>query len=167
MADRRDVVQSGTSSDTRAAGSHEGGRASDALATSSDRHEGRLPVGAPTDDAFGPLTGYVHGFAEGIAAAAASGIPRGAFVTIGQRSPRQIRAASTVLIPPSRRGAGHSANDNGSANLGKSRSSVWRDLLFLLMLAASLIGAFYTGRTHSSERIIVVPGPSSHLSVVT
>jgi hypothetical protein len=57
-----------------------------------------------------------------------------------------------------------SANDNVAA--GESRS-VWRDLFFLMILAATVAGAFWSGRVHGLQKVIVVPAPSSFHSVIT
>jgi hypothetical protein len=59
---------------------------------------------------------------------------------------------------------GRSANDNVAA--GESRS-VWRDLFFLMILAATVAGAFWSGRVHGLQKVIVVPAPSSFYSVIT
>ena len=58
-----------------------------------------------------------------------------------------------------------SANDNEAA--ARDRRSVWRDLFFLMVLAATVAGAFWSGRVHGIQKVIVVPGPSSFYSVVT
>ncbi len=58
-----------------------------------------------------------------------------------------------------------SANDNEVA--ARRGRSVWRDLFFLMVLAATVVGAFWSGRVHGVQKVIVVPGPSSFYSVVT
>ena len=84
-------------------------------------------------------------------------IPAEAFVSIGSPAPRPKR--NSPRAKPSR-----SANDNHAA--GEQRS-VWRDLFFLAILAAALVGAFWSGRVQGYQKVIVVPGPSSFYSVVT
>ena len=44
---------------------------------------------------------------------------------------------------------------------------MWRDLFFLAALAATVAGAFWSGRVQGYQKVIVVPGPSSFYSVVT
>jgi hypothetical protein len=44
---------------------------------------------------------------------------------------------------------------------------VWRDLFFLMILAATVAGAFWSGRVHGLQKVIVVPAPSSFDSVIT
>jgi hypothetical protein len=86
-------------------------------------------------------------------------VPGWAFVSIGRRG------KASVPRVQSRRGApGRSANDNVAA--GESRS-VWRDLFFLMVLAATVAGAFWSGRVHGLQKVIVVPAPSSFYSVIT
>jgi hypothetical protein len=58
-----------------------------------------------------------------------------------------------------------SANDNDVA--ARHGRSVWRDMFFLMILAATVVGAFWSGRVHGVQKVIVVPGPSSFYSVVT
>ncbi len=58
-----------------------------------------------------------------------------------------------------------SANDNNAPT--GDRRSVWRDLFFLMVLAATVAGAFWSGRVHGIQKVIVVPGPSTSSSVVT
>ena len=78
-------------------------------------------------------------------------VPAGAFVSVGRR------AGSVTTV--GRRGV---ANDNGRGH------SVWRDVFFLAVLAATVVGAFWSGRLQGGvQRVIVVPGPSSFYSVVT
>ena len=81
-------------------------------------------------------------------------VPAGAFVSVG----RGAKPTGPVR-PVGRRGV---ANDNGRGH------SVWRDVFFLAILAATVAGAFWSGRVHGGvQRVIVVPGPSSFHSVVT
>lgn len=91
----------------------------------------------------------------------AGSVPASAFVKVG-RSGRFGKRGARVI-----RDAGRaSANDNVAAANPGGRS-VWRDLLFLAILAATVIGAFWSGRVHGLQRVIVVPAPSSFHSVIT
>lgn len=58
------------------------------------------------------------------------------------------------------------ANDNAEAAPSRRRT-VLRELVFLLIFAATLAGTYYIGRMNAATNVIVVPGPSSHRSVVT
>jgi hypothetical protein len=87
-------------------------------------------------------------------------VPDRAFVSIGRRS--------TAPVPRHRAGNGilaSSANDN-QVRSGDKRS-MWRDLFFLAILAATVVGAFWSGRMQGYQKVIVVPGPSSFYSQVT
>ena len=98
----------------------------------------------------GATTALIGAFAR----AAFKKVPSTAFVSIGR----------TAGAPaPKRRVKSRSANDNMSAE----QRSVWRDLFFLAILAATVAGAFWSGRVHGLQKVIVVPGPSSFYSVVT
>ena len=98
---------------------------------------GRIAAPFPT------LTGTVSGR-----------VPPAAFVIVG----RPVTSTSTVLP---------TANDNTPVRDARVRSS-WRDLFFLALLAITIAGAFWSGKLHATqERVIVVPGPSSHRNVVT
>lgn len=76
-------------------------------------------------------------------------VPNHAFVIIGSREGR---------LP--------TANDNARAGSTRARS-VWRDLFFLAILAMTIVGAFWSGKLNATQRVIVVPGPSSDRHVVT
>lgn len=86
----------------------------------------------------------------------ANRVPSTAFVSIGQ--------GARSLVPRISRATAVVANDNRA---GASTRSVWRDLFFLAILAATVIGAFWSGRLHGFQKVIVVPGPSSFHSTVT
>ena len=86
--------------------------------------------------------------------AALKKVPPTAFVSIGRKG---------GTAAPKRPARSRSANDNVSAE----QRSVWRDLFFLAILAATVAGAFWSGRVHGLQKVIVVPGPSSFHSVVT
>lgn len=47
------------------------------------------------------------------------------------------------------------------------KKSLWRELFFLGMLAATLWGAYHTGRMNAQQRVIVIPIPESRLSMIT
>lgn len=85
-------------------------------------------------------------------------IPDAAFVSVGRP------AGATGPRVPALRVKSRFANDNVA---GAGRRSVWRDLFFLAVLAATVVGAFWSGRVHGIQKVIVVPGPSSFYSVVT
>lgn len=90
-------------------------------------------------------------------------VPVSAFVSIG----RMAGTAEVSGTIPLRRARSASANDNVAAFGAASGKSIWRELFFLAVLVATLAGAFWTGRVHGFQKIIVVPGPSSFYSVVT
>jgi hypothetical protein len=85
-------------------------------------------------------------------------VPDDAFVSVGQS------AGAVVPRIPARSSSSRVANDNVA---GGNARSVWRDLFFLAVLAATVVGAFWSGRVHGVQRVIVVPGPSSFHSVIT
>ena len=76
-------------------------------------------------------------------------VPDSAFVVIG----RSVQA---------------SANDNQAPRPSSARIRfALRDALMLAPLAASLAGAFYTGRQHATQNVIVVPVSSNSRNAVT
>ena len=87
-------------------------------------------------------------------------VPASALVSIARRSVAPVPRYRARMSPVSR-----SANDNEAA--ASDRRSVWRDLFFLMVLAATVLGAFWSGRVHGLQKVIVVPGPSTFYSVVT
>ncbi|NNM73313.1 hypothetical protein [Enterovirga aerilata] len=125
----------------------------------------KVPGSAPVVPA-GPAAGAVRslpGAGEGERVLRIPGavrrVPVSAFVSIGRRA--------SSPVPSHRAGrqvSGRSANDNAPAG---ERRSVWRDLFFLAVLFATVAGAFWSGRVHGLQKVIVVPGPSSFYSVVT
>jgi hypothetical protein len=80
-------------------------------------------------------------------------VPDSAFVTIG----RAERASS---LPAS-------ANDNAARPSSKRIRFALRDAVMLAILAATVAGAFYSGRLHAAQTVIVVPGPSSARNAIT
>lgn len=105
-----------------------------------------------------PAAGPARSFPEAGREARRS-VPSSAFVSIGRR------AGAFLPHMQSRKGTpGRSANDNVAAG---ERRSVWRDLFFLMILAATVAGAFWSGRVHGLQKVIVVPAPSSFDSVIT
>lgn len=87
-------------------------------------------------------------------------VPQAVFVSIGRTS-----SAAPASVPSAgRRVPGRSANDNVASPGGRS---VWRDLFFLAILFATVLGAFWSGRVHGLQKVIVVPESSSVRSVVT
>ena len=114
-----------------------------------------------------PVTGSVRSFPQAGAELAGAlkrhllrRVPASAIVSIGARA--------TAPVPRHRARLGffvRSANDN-KAPAGERRG-VLRDIFFLMILAATVAGAFWSGRVHAIQKVIVVPGPSSFYSVVT
>jgi hypothetical protein len=83
-------------------------------------------------------------------------VPASAFVTIGRET-----APAAVSPAPS-------ANDNHVPRPSQARMRfALRDVLMLAALAASLAGAFYSGRLHAAQTVIVVPTASSPRNAVT
>lgn len=80
-------------------------------------------------------------------------VPHHAFVTVGVRE-----VLPSTVLP--------TANDNTRAATTRARS-VWRDLFFLAILAMTIVGAFWSGKLNATQRVIVVPGPSSDRHIVT
>ncbi len=126
----------------------------------------RAPGSAPAAMAAS-ATGSVRSFPQtGVELASAlkrqvlRRVPASALVSIAPR------AAAPVPRSWARRGfLSRSANDNNAPT--GDRRSVWRDLFFLMVLAATVAGAFWSGRVHGIQKVIVVPGPSTSSSVVT
>jgi hypothetical protein len=87
-------------------------------------------------------------------------VPASAFVSIGRLSGRVLPGGARLL-------GSRGANDNFVAPAALAGRSRWRDLFFLAVLAATVAGAFFSGRVHGFQRVIVVPSPSSFHSVVT
>jgi hypothetical protein len=77
-------------------------------------------------------------------------VPDAAFVIIGRDS-----AARSLPTP-----AAQVANDNDAARGARTRSAV-RDAIFLVVLGLTLVGAFYSGRMHAAQNVIVVEPPAS------
>jgi hypothetical protein len=84
-------------------------------------------------------------------------IPVSAFVSIG-------RSSNSPVARHRARGVRRFANDNHAK---PHQNSLWRDLFFLAILAATVFGAFWSGRVHGQQKVIVVPAPLSHNSVIT
>lgn len=99
-------------------------------------------------------------------------------VAVPVRSGLPIRPAPTLAAVPmealvaiarpvperrfAKRGPGPSANDNG-----RQQRSTWRDLFFLAVLFVTVATAFWGGRLHAYQRVIVVPPPTVVGSVIT
>lgn len=86
-------------------------------------------------------------------------LPASVFVSIGRPAPAVAEGGRRFA----RRG---SANDNVARPETPARS-VWRDLFFLAILAATVAGAFWSGRVHGLQNVIVVPGPTGFNTVIT
>ncbi|WP_375458233.1 hypothetical protein [uncultured Enterovirga sp.] len=89
-------------------------------------------------------------------------VPLDAFVPIAPR----------MLPPPSRaqlmlEGPAEGANDNASPLPVPATRSLLREIIFLLIFAATLAGTYYIGRLTSAVTVISVPGPTSDHSRVT
>ncbi len=126
--------------------------------------------GIVTDDAQGPAMGRMDMTLDPMLDATASApshvaqfpslkgtasgrVPHHAFVMVGTQESRP-----PAVLP--------TANDNIRA--GTTRTpSVWRDLIFLAILAMTIVGAFWSGKLNATQRVIVVPGPSSDRHMVT
>ena len=85
-------------------------------------------------------------------------VPADAFVSVG---PARPRLTGPKLIWSKLRPVA-TANDNTPG-----RRSVWRDVFFLALLFATVAGAFWSGRVQGTQRVIVVPAPSSFHSIMT
>lgn len=86
-------------------------------------------------------------------------VPGHAFVSIGRRGNAPVPRFRARGV------AARSANDNHA--LTGDKRSMWRDLFFLMVLAATVVGAFWSGRMQGYQKVIVVPGPSSFYNQVT
>ena len=91
----------------------------------------------------------------------ATRIPADAVVPV-----RSGRPASTVLLLTGPTQA--TANDNASAKTTAPsfRRAVYRQIFFLLVLAATLAGTFYIGRVNGFQKIIEVPEPAGRHSSI-
>ena len=125
----------------------------------------------PAASLSAPASGAVRSFSETgralteiLQARARKSVPTTAFVTIGQAGPRRQPRLRPPPPSPPRRPVVRSANDNTA---GAEHRSVWRDLVFLLVLAATVAGAFWSGRVNGIQRVIVVPEAVTPNSVVT
>jgi hypothetical protein len=83
-------------------------------------------------------------------------VPGSAFVSIGSRRRGGIPVYPIRPLPRC------FANDNAP-----DKRALWRDLVFLMILAATVAGAFWSGRMHGYQKVIVVPAPSSFHTIVT
>lgn len=114
--------------------------------------DGQAMGPSPARDMAAPDSSRVAEFPT-LKGTASGRVPHHAFVTVAQRQ------TSPSAIPLT-------ANDNARAGATRTRS-VWRDLLFLAILAMTIAGAFWSGKLNATQRVIVVPGPSSDRHVVT
>lgn len=80
-------------------------------------------------------------------------VPDAAFVTIG-------RTQSRPTLPTI-------ANDNWARPSSKRIRFALRDAVMMVILAVTLAGAFYSGRLHAAQTVIVVPPPASERNVLT
>lgn len=82
-------------------------------------------------------------------------VPADALAPIGSRLLPPIERPLLLTSPlPT-----DTANDNATpaAAEASSRRSIYRDLFFLFVLAATLVGTFYVGRLNAFQNVIVVP----------
>lgn len=80
------------------------------------------------------------------------------FVVVGSGRPPRGSVGRRRVVPPI-------ANDNISRPIPKR--GVLRELFFLGILAATLLGAFATGRAHPLQNVIVIPEPMDPRSRLT
>jgi hypothetical protein len=80
------------------------------------------------------------------------------FVVVGRGRPARRSVGRRRVVPPI-------ANDNIPRPIPKR--GVLRDVFFLGILAATLLGAFATGRAHPVQKIIVIPEPMDLRSRLT
>src|SRR4051812_31778973 len=80
------------------------------------------------------------------------------FVVVGRGRPARGSVGRRRIVPPI-------ANDNIPRPIAKR--GVLRDVFFLGILAATLLGAFATGRAHPVQKIIVIPEPMDLRSRLT
>lgn len=92
-------------------------------------------------------------------------VPASAFVPVSSRL-LQAPVAPLMLNAPIPTAT---ANDNQAPAAPQTSrvAKALREALFLVILAATLYGAFYTGRQHAFQKVIVVPDAVSLSSVVT
>jgi hypothetical protein len=87
-------------------------------------------------------------------------VPADSFVVIGSGLPRQRSFGRRRVVPPI-------ANDNAVRAHGKKGRSAVREVFFLALLAATVVGAFCSGRVHAMQKVIVIPEPTNPRSVLT
>jgi hypothetical protein len=80
------------------------------------------------------------------------------FVVVGNGRPPRGSVGRRRVVPPI-------ANDNVSRPIPKR--GVLREVFFLGILAATLLGAFATGRAHSVQNVIITPEPMDPRSRLT
>lgn len=111
-----------------------------------------LPADVPLDLSGPVATPVRHGIPVRPAPTLAA-VPAEALITVARRAPERRFA---------KRGPGPSANDNAHGS-----RSAWRDAFFLAVLFATVAVAFWGGRLHAYQRVIVVPQPTMVGGVIT
>lgn len=95
-------------------------------------------------------------------------VPADALVGIGAGDLLPAPRRPALVSPPRRELlANDNARDGEPEPEPTKRRTTGRDILFLAILFATILGAFYGGRLHAYQKIIVVPAPSSAHSRVT
>jgi hypothetical protein len=85
-------------------------------------------------------------------------VPLDRIVVIGKGLPPGRTVGRRRVVPAI-------ANDNKATV--RKRPAVLRQAFFLALLGASLAGAFYNGRVHAMQKVIVIPEPMDRRVVLT
>lgn len=96
--------------------------------------------------------------AASVETAAAAQVPLDRIVVIGKGLPQGRTVGRRRVVPAI-------ANDNKATV--RKRPAVLRQAFFLAVFAASLAGAFYNGRVHAMQKVIVIPEPMDRRIVLT
>lgn len=96
--------------------------------------------------------------AASVEPAAKPQVPLDRIVVIGKGLPPGRTIGRRRVVPAI-------ANDNKAT--ARKRPALLRQAFFLAILAASLAGAFYNGRVHAMQKVIVVPEPMDRRVVLT
>jgi hypothetical protein len=96
--------------------------------------------------------------APSVEAAVGPQVPLDRVFVIGKRLPPGRTVGRRRVVPAI-------ANDNKVTV--RKRPAVLRQAFFLALLGASLAGAFYNGRVHAMQKVIVIPEPMDRRVVLT